>query len=121
MCIRDSFHPTRYGDLAEGSAVLGAMNMACRVLFSLLFLLFRGLYFPSVICLVLRDMVAVMTQGTEIVAPMITVACGVSMTLLQFFWGALIVKQLKKLLLAPPPDSDGSRYAQHQEEVKVLI
>ena len=45
---------------------------------------------------------------------------GVSMTLLQFFWGALIVKQLKKLL-APPPDSDGSRYAQHQEEVKVLI
>ena len=57
---------------------------------------------------------------STLVAPMITVACGVSMTLLQFFWGALIVKQLKKLL-APPPDSDGSRYAQHQEEVKVLI
>ena len=100
--------------------MLGAINMACRVLFALLFLLFRGLYFPFVICFVLRDMVAVMTQGTEIVAPMITVACGVFMTLLQFFWGGLIVKQLKKLL-APPPDSDGSRYAQHQEEVKVLI
>ena len=121
LVIVDIFHPTRYGDLAEGSAVLGAINMACRVLFALLFLLFRGLYFPYVICFVLRDMVAVMTQGTEIVAPMITVACGVSMTLLQFFWGALIVKQLKKLLCAPPPDSDGSRYAQHQEEVKVLI
>ena len=124
LVIVDIFHPTRYGEVADGSAVLGAINMACRVLFALLFLLVRGLYFPYVMCGVLKDMVAVMMQGTEIVAPMITVVCGVSMTLLQLYWGTLIVKQLKKLL-APPPDSDPckERYAQHhhQDEVKVLI
>ena len=121
LVVVDIFHPTRYGEVAEGSAALAAVNMACRVLFAALFLLVRGLYFPYVMCGVLRDMVAVMMQG-EIVAPMITVVCGVAMTLLQLYWGTLIVKQLKKLL-APPPDGDPRTdgYAQHQDEVKVLI
>jgi len=121
LAVVDVFHPTRYGEVADNSAVLGAINMACRVLFAGLFLLVRCLYFPYVMCArVLPDCFAVMSKGVEVVPPVITVFCGVSMMLLQLHWGSLIVKQLKKMM-APPPDPRKEGYAKHQDEQKVLI
>ena len=109
LVILDVFHPTRYGDVAEQSPLLGKLNAVCRVSFAVLFLIIRGLYFPYVVLFqVLPDMAAVIRQGTELVPPLVCGSIAVLMMSLQLYWGSLILKQLKKMLAkAPDPRKEG--------------
>ena len=115
LVIVDVFHPTRYGDVAEQSPLLGKLNAVCRVSFAVLFLIIRGLYFPYVVLFqVLPDMAAVIRQGTELVPPLVCGSIAGLMMSLQLYWGSLILKQLKKMLAkAPDPRKEG--YEAHGE------
>lgn len=109
LSVVDFFHPQKgLPQLLEHSALLRALNDQARVLFALLFLLVRALYFPYVVagCL-LPDVTAVWGQQERLaqllvdrMTPLaVIVVSAVCMTLLQLYWAVLIAKQVLKLVM----------------------
>lgn len=125
LAVVDFFHPQKgLPQLLEHSAVLRALNDQARVVFALLFLLVRALYFPYVVggCL-LPDVGAVWGQH-ERLGQLLTdrqgslaviVVSAVCMTLLQLYWAVLIAKQVLKLVLGGG-DDEGKRKEDKKKE-----
>ena len=102
--------PQEYSAWLEGAPVTRALNDAVRALFVLSYMVVRALYFPYVVwgCYV-PDMRAVLLlplaqrKGQSDGALWLPVFLGTAFSLLQLWWGTLLVKQLRKMMRPPPP------------------
>ena len=61
--------------------------------------------------MVIPDALAARGQRVSDGALLTTCVCGVLFTLLQWHWGALIIKQVRKMLAPPEPPMDARRRA----------
>ena len=103
--IVDLFHPKKsphwYKYVNDESStgsfpkLCDSINEASRILFAVLFLMVRGIYFPySVIAIAAPDFYA---EGS--LASMVLFFMSVLFTILQLYWGKLVFGQVKKALL----------------------
>ena len=101
--------PQEYSAWLEGAPITRAFNDAVRAVFVLSYMLVRALYFPYVVwgCYV-SDMRAVLLlplaqrKGQSDGALWLPVFLGTAFSLLQLWWGTLLVKQLRKMMRPPP-------------------
>ena len=91
--------PSKFGKYAEASACLGGLNGVCRLAFVLSFLLLRNLLFPYIaFAQATPDLLVLLRRGEDGAAPLFGLAIAVGFTALQLHWGALLLKQLAKLV-----------------------
>lgn len=113
--IVDMFHPKKsphwYKYINDKSSsgsfpkLCASINEASRILFALLFLLVRGLYFPYVvIAIAAPDFYA---EGS--LPSMVLFVMSVLFTMLQLYWGKLVVGQVKKALFGDAKPSGKSK------------
>jgi len=112
LCFADVFHPRQkeYSAWLEGAPITRALNDAVRAVFVLSYMLVRALYFPYVVwgCYV-PDMRAVLLlplaqrKGQSDGALWLPTFLGTAFSLLQLWWGMLLLKQLRKMMRPPPP------------------
>ena len=102
LAIVDFFHPQKgLPQLLEKSTFLKTLNEMSRIVFAVLFMIVRAVYFPYVvIILLLPDVVATWTNNPPDMQKSlaVVVASSVGLTLLQLYWAVLIGKQVMKLL-----------------------
>ena len=114
LTIVDVFHPKHptLNAAEAASPFLQAINGNARILFGLAFLATRVVYFPYVVgAMVIPDALAARGGRVSDGALLTTCVCGVLFTLLQWHWGALIIKQVRKMLAPPEPPMDVRRRA----------
>ena len=71
----------------------------CRLTFVLSFLLLRNLLFPYIaFAQATPDLLVLLRRGEDGAAPLFGLAIAVGFTALQLHWGALLLKQLAKLV-----------------------
>jgi len=112
LCFADVFHPRQkeFSAWLESAPLTRAFNDAVRGVFVLSYMLVRGLYFPYVVwgCYA-PDMHALLqlplAQRNQLTdgALWLPLCLGTAFSLLQLYWGQLLVKQLRKMMRAPPP------------------
>jgi hypothetical protein len=103
LAIVDVFHPKQaaWHDYHLTSKVLVTINEVSRILFALLFLLVRAIYFPYVtLTQVIPDFIVASTKAPQADTPAIwtIIALSLLFTGLQLYWGSLVVKQVAKAL-----------------------
>ena len=96
------FHPKQkawHAYLATSKS-LQTINEISRVLFALLYVATRVLYFPYVMFTgVLPDCLSAANDHPEFVSPLYTVMLlGILFTMLQWYWGKLVIQQIIKAL-----------------------
>ena len=98
----DFFHPKRFAQLAEESALLKTFNEVNRLVFAGLFIAVRACYFPYVYAtMLIPDILDVYTtpSGQTNAALLWSIAfSATSLTLLQLYWAGLIGQQILKML-----------------------
>ncbi|KAI2492411.1 TLC domain-containing protein [Fragilaria crotonensis] len=102
LAIVDVFHPKQkawHAYLATSKS-LQTINEISRVLFALLYVATRVLYFPYVMFTgVLPDCLSAANDHPEFVSPLYTVMLlGILFTMLQWYWGKLVIQQIIKAL-----------------------
>ena len=92
-------------EFADRHAWMGPLNLAMRSLFVLLYFIVRIGIFPYYIFTgVLTDSAELLKMAQPPVPAMALVgvsAFGVALTMLQLYWGVLLMKQIKKMLTGP--------------------
>lgn len=106
--VVDLFHPKKspaWYQYMLSRPWLVSMNDAFRQLFALLFLVVRGIYFPYIVCTkVIPDFSdalgwALVQEQSKYILPIgIILAFSVVFTLLQLYWGMLVLNQVYKAL-----------------------
>ena len=86
---------------------MGALNFAVRALFTLLYFIIRVGVFPYYIFTgVLADSAELLMMDKSPVPASALIgvsALGVALTVLQVYWGYLLIKQIRKMLAGPKP------------------
>jgi len=103
LAVVDVFHP-KHPELetwARQNACVGLLNAFCRVLFALLFVALRTIYFPWVVLTqMLPDLVSVLMQGHArmgmVAAVVFTLSLALGFMFLQLYWSKLVIGQLLK-------------------------
>ena len=105
LVLVDMFHPKHKEWSAylqsEASPFLHQMNETCRIVFAASFLALRALYFPfETVMGVVPDLMAYRRSGTDMpTLPLdILVVTNLLFSMLQLYWGFLIVRTLIKML-----------------------
>eukprot|EP00948_MAST-09A_sp_MAST-9A-sp1_P001224 g1224.t1 len=101
LVIMNIFHPNRFKELLDHSKFLSIVNEIVRVLFAIMFLITRALYFPYVfVGSTLPDLydLGIKKQSDRFTLLAAVAVSGIALTLLQLYWASLIVKQLLKML-----------------------
>eukprot|EP00929_Paragymnodinium_shiwhaense_P081074 TRINITY_DN42353_c0_g1_i1.p1 TRINITY_DN42353_c0_g1~~TRINITY_DN42353_c0_g1_i1.p1 ORF type:complete len:257 (+),score=30.94 TRINITY_DN42353_c0_g1_i1:75-845(+) len=102
LIIVDLFRPEHFPELADPArgGVFAKVNEMCRYLFALTFLCIRCLYWPWVMGCVFRDVAWALQNDADAAAFVLysIVGGGIFLTILQFYWGGLIVRQIVKLV-----------------------
>jgi hypothetical protein len=103
LAIVDVFHPKQaaWHDYHLTSNVLATLNEISRILFALLYILVRAIYFPYVaLTQVLPDFLSASTKASQADAPAMWAIIFLSLlfTGLQMYWGSLVVRQVVKAL-----------------------
>lgn len=80
---------------------LQSLNEMCRILFALLFVIMRMLAFPYITATsCIPDFWQASRERPEVAAPCLgVVVANVLFTVLQLYWGVLLLKQIKKAIL----------------------
>jgi hypothetical protein len=102
MVFIQVFHPKQkawHAYLATSKS-LQSINEVSRVLFALLYVVTRVLYFPYVIFTgVLPDSLSAANDHPEFVSQLYAVMLlGILFTMLQWYWGKLVIQQILKAL-----------------------
>jgi TLC domain len=104
------FHPKQkpWNAYLATSKTLQTINEISRILFAVLYVAARVVYFPYVIVAgVLPDCLSSAKDHPELRAPLYTImVLAVLFTLLQLYWGTLVIKQIVKALSG---GSDGDK------------
>ena len=105
LAIVDFFHPKHFEALTKSSAILSKINEISRILFAVLFILMRAMYFPYVYATMLvPDIMELLQKQPYVVnkskANMLWMILGAStsLTCLQLYWAKLVLNQVIKLL-----------------------
>lgn len=106
--IVDLFHPKKssaWHQYLTDRPALAAINDACRQLFALLFLAVRGVYFPYLVFTIVIPEFwdalgwSMMQDQSKYILPIVTIlAFSIAFTLLQMYWGVLVLNQVYKAL-----------------------
>jgi len=105
IAVVDFFHPKHFEALTKNNTILSKINEVARILFAILFILMRALYFPYVYATMLvPDIFNLLSKQPFVVnkqkANMLWIILGSStaLTLLQLYWAKLVLTQVIKLL-----------------------
>mmetsp|Transcript_22723 Transcript_22723/g.34366 ORF Transcript_22723/g.34366 Transcript_22723/m.34366 type:complete len:268 (-) Transcript_22723:102-905(-) len=101
--IVDLFHPKQkaWHAYMNQYPILKSLNEICRILFALLFVAMRAVAFPYITASsCIPDFWQASQERPEVAAPCISVmVANVLFTVLQLYWGFLLLKQIKKALM----------------------
>ena len=105
IAIVDFFHPKHFEALTKNNPILSKINEVARILFAMLFILMRALYFPYIYATMLvPDIFDLLSKQPFLVnkqkANMLWIILGSStaLTMLQLYWATLVLAQVIKLL-----------------------
>ena len=102
VAVTTVFHPKQkpWNAYLATSKTLQAINEICRILFAVLYVAARVVYFPYVVVAgVLPDCLSSARDHPELHTPLYTImVLAVLFTVLQLYWGTLVIKQIVKAL-----------------------
>jgi TLC domain len=101
--LRSVFHPKQkaWNEYLASSKILQVINEISRVSFAVLYVLCRVIYFPYVVLSgVLPESLNSANIHPELTGPLYAIMIlAVLFTLLQLYWGTLVIRQIVKALL----------------------